>query len=196
MGLSHSSEQVMGSTAYGESLVQTETISLKKSNYDCFEDNSLVFKDCINEFIAEEIGCYLPWAKSNPNFEECKTDNELILFRNLSMYMSTIQIEEKITKKGCFKPNCKRTTWIRNIGSNWNHDGFTDIFLNIPSTAIVIQRTEVLLANFSTFIADCGSYMGLFLGASVLSLTDILMSYIIRMFRNIWNKIQPHENQF
>ena len=49
---------------------RTDTIMLKKSRYDCFEDNSMNSKDCINELIAEEIGCKLPWEKTTKKFQE------------------------------------------------------------------------------------------------------------------------------
>ena len=44
----------------------------------------------------------------------------------------------------------------------------------IPATAKVIQRKEIRLADYGTFIADMGSYLGLYLGASILSLTDMV----------------------
>ena len=40
------------------------TISLKKFNYDCNEDNSMKMTDCINDFYAENLGCQLPWTTS------------------------------------------------------------------------------------------------------------------------------------
>ena len=43
---------------------ETVTISLKKFNYDCNEDNSMKMNDCINDFYAEQLGCQLPWTTS------------------------------------------------------------------------------------------------------------------------------------
>ena len=48
---------------YTEFAKNIETLSLKKKNYDCYEDNSMQMKDCIDEYIAEEMGCNLPWNK-------------------------------------------------------------------------------------------------------------------------------------
>ena len=92
--------------------------------------------------------------------------------------------------KGCFRPNCKQTTWTKNQFTNyWDNEGSAFVAFIIPSSAKVIQRKEIRLADFSTFIADCGSYLGLFLGASVLSLIDIVIAYIKRTFKAIYESI-------
>ena len=52
--------------------------------------------------------------------------------------------------------------------------------VRMPLDAKVLQRQEVLLADFSTFVVDCGSYLGLFLGASILSLTDSALAYVVK----------------
>ena len=55
----------------------------------------------------------------------------------------------------------------------------------------VLQRKEIRLADFSTFIADCGSYLGLFLGASILSLSDIGISLVKKVMKVLkWKKKQ------
>ena len=194
MDLTRSFQEYKYSHGYSEYLEQTETISLKKSNHDCFEDNSMNFRNCINNFISDQIGCKLPWAKEKLSKEDldetCETEEDLKAFRNLSIHMTTKEVHEKVAKKGCFKPNCKRTIWVKNqhdLEYPWFEQ--TLIFINIPSTAKVIQRTEILLANFSTFVADCGSYLGLFLGASVLSLSDMLISCFKRVLLDSLKRI-------
>ena len=56
----------------------------------------------------------------------------------------------------------------------------TRIAIGQQSDAYTIQRKEILIADFSTFVVDCGSYLGLFLGASILSLTDTVLAYILK----------------
>ena len=65
----------------------------------------------------------------------------------------------------------------------------TQIRIYIPSTAKVIQRKEIRLANMATFIADVGSYLGLFLGGSILSLIDIALTFVVNTMAR---KIQVH----
>ena len=62
----------------------------------------------------------------------------------------------------------------------------------------IVQKTEVKIADFGTFVADFGGYLGLFLGASILSITDILGSCAKRLVQRIFRKsvvVQGLQNQ-
>ena len=176
-----------------EFLIQTETLYLKKYRYDCFEDNSMNFTDCMEDFIGEQLNCRLPWAANTKvAYEECKSQNNLESFRNLSLDMDSEHIKAKIEKKGCFKPNCKKTTWVKNqFSTKEGIAGTTSesltYYINIPSTMKVLQKREVKIADFGTFVADFGGYLGLFLGASVLSLTDAVIVNLSRVIK--WIKV-------
>ena len=159
-----------------------KTVSLKKKEYDCYEDNSMKLSECLDEFIAEKLECNLPWAKQHSTkvFDVCSGSDKLNLFRNISFYITTDKYKAAIQKKGCFKPNCVKRRWQRNyyeMFPSWvkNH---TVIIQGLSDSATTILRKEIRLADFSTFMADCGSYLGLFLGASILSLSDIAISAV------------------
>ena len=173
-----------------EYLVQTDTTRLNTPRHECIGDNSMKMKDCIDEFIDEELHCDLPWAKK-VNMKTCQSEEDLLAFRNLSYHMTSPYLTEKLTKKGCFKPNCKNTVWVKNQYAKLYIEDYdsTQIRIFIPSTAKVIQRKEIRLANVATFMADVGSYLGLFLGGSILSLIDIALTYVINV---ISQKRQVH----
>ena len=179
---------------YKEFLMETETTSLKTSRYDCIEDNSMLMKECIDDFINEELNCSLPWTtRTNlqSGFKYCQTAEELVAFRNLSLSITSPDLRQKLINKGCFRPNCKQRTWMKNnqfIQSWQNKDNSTMVKLSIPSTSKVIQRKEIRLADFGTFIADVGSYLGLYLGASILSLTDMVHVCCKQLPRSVSDK--------
>ena len=164
--------------AYNEYLIETETHWLKKSHFECYEDNSMMVTDCIDDFIADQLGCSLPWAKNEPKLETCSGTQKLIQFRNVSTQITSKEMQLKLKAKGCLTPNCKKRSWTKSTNiESWNTINVgAEMNIYIPFTAKVTRHQEILLADFSTFLADCGSYMGLFLGASILSLTDILLS--------------------
>ena len=182
MDISTSYQALQKNRMMEEYLTQTQTIYLKKNRHDCLEDNSMYFKDCMDEFISQQLKCNLPWA-SNRIFkedEECMTEEALKLFRNLSMNMESEDVRAKIQKKGCFLENCKETTWIKNPYEYGRGDKKMVFLMHLPSNTKVLERKEVHIATFNTFVADFGGYLGLFLGASILSLTDSVLSYIKR----------------
>ena len=90
--------------------------------------------------------------------------------------LNSNETKTKIAKKGCFKPNCSKIQWSESdIGTVVRpNKPWTKISLRLSSNTYTIRRSEILLANIATFFADCGSYLGLLLGASILSITDIL----------------------
>ena len=136
-------------------------------------------KDCIDEFIAEELQCNLPWAKTD-QLKTCQSEEDLLAFRNLSFHITSPYFKAKLVDKGCFIPNCKKTVWVKNQYAKSYIEDYdsTQIRIFIPSTTTVIQRKEIQFANMATFMADFGSYLGLFLGGSILSLTEIALTYV------------------
>ena len=78
----------------------------------------------------------------------------------------------------CLKPNCRIVKWQKSYKSEWTRAKGIYIQIVLPSNSFTIQRKELMLADFSTFTADFGSYLDLFLGTSFLSFTDVLVVYL------------------
>ena len=180
------------SNGYTEVPTSIETVSIKKSTYDCYEDNSMKMNDCINEYIAEQMNCYLPWAKqhSEMNLELCSGPEKLELFRNISFHITSSKYKSGIREKGCLKPNCVKKKWTKVYHEVWPAWGNNTVIIQaVPDTATTLRRKEIRLADFSTFMADCGSYLGLFLGASILSLSDIGITLVKKVHKIMkWKK--------
>ena len=152
------------------------------------------FKDCVDEFFVEEMQCRLPWTHHHDKIglRNCQTENDLEVYRNLTIDITSTHLRQKLVKKGCFRPNCRQTTWAKNqYATRFKTDEDNiELWIFLPSTAKVTQRKELLLADFSTFLADCGSYLGLFLGASVLSMTDTAFLSIKRAFKTMYDVLK------
>ena len=182
---------------YTQVLVTVETTKLNLRSYDCDEDNAINITDCINDFINEELKCQLPWLKetSSIDLELCTGSEKLKEYRKIYTHLTSTSTIERIRKKGCLRPNCKTKSWEKSYSDVYDFDinNGTIIWFGLPYNTYTIHRKEILLADFSTFMADCGSYLGLFLGASVLSLTDLAIIYtkkLIHIARRILNKGQ------
>ena len=164
-----------------KSFITVKTESLKTSTFDCYEDNSMKMTECIDEYIAEQLNCSLPWAKPLLGYDICNPNEKLEKFRNIHGNITAKASILNLTRKGCFKPNCLQTTWQDSYVA-WGspEPNCSMVSFGLLSSAITIQREEILLADFSTFVVDCGSYLGLFLGASILSLTDSALAYVFK----------------
>ena len=192
--LGNSFELLEFDQSHSEYMQETQTLSLKKFKYDCSQDNSIHFTDCMNEFYAQQLHCYLPWAMKYGTLNPCQTAEELDRYRNLSntIFNMTKEIEEK----GCFKPNCMKTTWVNSANAyKLSKKGMSQLYITVPYTAKVVRREEILLADLSTFLVDLGSYLGFFLGASILSLTDMAVSQASR-FQSLIVKCTDRLNKY
>ena len=68
--------------------------------------------ECIQEFYAEQLQCSLPWTIIIGR--KCETAEELQKYRILSDSITSQTMTDQIRAKGCFKQNCKKTTWTKN----------------------------------------------------------------------------------
>ena len=165
-----------------------ETTSLKRASYDCYEDNSMQKAECINEFIEFELGCKLPWLETRLNFEYCSGSEVMSSYSNL--YIAILANNSKISH--CLKPNCVEITWIDSYIQEWEYKGWwnkkSTVEFHLPSNSYTVKRKELFLFTFSTFLADVGSYLGLFLGTSVLSLTDQIDSMFHKLKKKLLEK--------
>ena len=187
---------------YTEMPITIQTSSLKKKNYDCYEDNSMQLTSCINEFIAEQLNCNLPWTTTNQGeYENCNGADKMDQFRNLTRYIASPENKLDITRKGCFKPNCIKRKWKRIYSEtysasifSWASPNKTYVVFTLSDTAFTLMKEEIKLADFSTFMADCGSYLGLFLGASILSLSEIGVTLAKRLKKATRYRKKSHQD--
>ena len=175
--------------------IQTETISLNTRHHHCNQYNSLRFTQCIDDFMTEYLNCSVPWI-TNPTKPKCEGEAKLEEFRQYYRDISTKATKEKIKQRGCFQPNCEMTSWKNAYVDSFELEkkNGTRLWFGLPSNTYTIRREEILLKDFPTFVADCGSYLGLFLGASVLSITDIIVSSCKKLVE-IFQKRQNDQNE-
>ena len=81
---------------------QTITKKLKKSTWNCHEDNSNLQTNCISNFYSNKLGCTLPWVQEKHDFTQrkCKGEAKFQEFRNLSMSVHEGKMNEEIEKQG------------------------------------------------------------------------------------------------
>ena len=158
----------------------TETIALKKSTYDCNEDNSVKQTDCINEYLEQKLECLLPWLHTNSDSLVCSGSEKYThlwaLYQNLLQNKSVIE--------HCFKPNCHTLSWEDAYKSTWSNQWGPrkiNVRMKTNPSSHAIKRKEIVLFSWASFFADIGSYLGLFLGGSIMSLTDWAASTVKKL---------------
>ncbi len=142
------------------------SISLKTSNdhRPCDSDNRQRPFLCATDFVASKTGC------ANHSSENCSES----AFRDATNAVFTspgFKALHQLT--GCV-PNCKTASYTLQEFLHLDLDSKQMLELSF-SPAIdddLIMEKEIYLYQFGDFVADFGGYLGLLLGASLLSIYD------------------------
>lgn len=181
-----------------------ETRKLKKAKYNCAEDNSQRFTDCINDFYAFKLGCQLPWVrKTNSSSTYCKGQDKFSQFRNLSMSITKPELLHELRHNHhCFIPNCHQRSWtVANSKTLDTLDNENDTYIEfyLPSSSKVHLQNEIKLYTLANLFAEVGGYLGLLLGSSILSYIDTIYLWIkssLSNFRRNGRLIQVRSAKF
>ncbi len=94
---------------------------------------------------------------------------------------------EKLKEFGCLVPNCETVRWQTIKETTRTAPDSRMLYLNfeIPAGETVKVFKEEASYGFASFVADFGGYMGLFLGASLLSLFEEISSKIGGILRKV-----------
>ena len=178
---------------------QEVTKRLKKSKFNCLEDNSNKQTECINEYYASKLNCTLPWVPSySPNFpknrQQCQGKEKFTEFRNLSMYIGNPEVIGELEKRGCIIPNCEERTWHIESFQKENISNFNvseeNLILTISfsHSSKVLVRNEINLYTVSSFFADIGGYLGLLLGESLISYFLLIIQWLKKIVSSRKNR--------
>ena len=155
---------------------------------NCDKENRQKDFDCINTFVSHEMSCNVPWLPDkSPEKDLCTSAKQLEEFVQLKheITMDTQALEDF----GCSKNNCVINKWsakslikftpgvLENnptVGS-FVEPNLTSIFIGMMSNEVDV-KAEYELYDVASFFSDIGGFMGLLLGASMLSLIETLPS--------------------
>ena len=147
---------------------------LKKSNFMCHEDNSNQQADCLNNYYASKLNCTLPWAHTDDqeHTDLCDGKDKFEEFRNLTMSIGEFEATNELEKMGCIIPNCQQKSWnietTKKLKNIFNPNATHPWFIFSLKTKVLL-RNEIELYTVSSFFAEIGGYLGLFLGESMVS---------------------------
>ena len=153
---------------------RTEVSYLDESRTPCqSKPRDEEMNHCIQHFIEKEIGCQLPWYLENTTLPKCTQAKQYRDF--LSYYDKIASLNGfSIARKTECLPSCKINEFSMEVknrivmpdgGSTYNG------YFYYPSGRYK-QKVYYYTYDFTSYIADIGGLVGLFLGFSMLSIYD------------------------
>ena len=81
---------------------------------------------------------------------------------------------------GCSQENCDKYSWPVQQDFDGTVDAmagnYSEVMFAIPKDTVVQVTREVMAYTFANFVADFGGYLGLLLGASLMSIYDDVLA--------------------
>ena len=152
-------------------LHMSQIININSNESPC-EEESIERKgylEQLNEMYLKSMNCTLPWLKGKSKI--CENQEDFEDFRLVTSQLTWFSID----------PKCDRDVWKfttlftrHSKGSKEDING-TMVAITMPSNEFQISQ-QVRLYTMTNFIADFGGYLGLLLGASVMSFFDIVLT--------------------
>ncbi len=131
-----------------------------------------------------QLECRLPWMPATEDIRTCDIPEDLDNFIDIINLIKTGKAENDLKSFGCLKPNCVTNEWYLMSRDSYNefaNNQSSTLTLEVtPSNCLKVTR-QILLYGFSNFVADFGGYLGLLLGASLLSIYDNIFDFSISM---------------
>ena len=162
---------------------------------------------CVNEFLMEKMKCSFPWIKSyKGKLSKCWADRKVFelvnLISNITNFTSA-ELYYEMVDYGCLQ-NCESTSWIetKSISSNNRENAnFSKFLAFFPATVKVSNllplkliayvfkniyfkvktMEETFIYGYGDLVADFGGYLGLLLGASLITLYDSIVNTFTRI---------------
>ena len=159
-------------------LVKVEQLSSldPRNPEDCKEYTDDEFERCVDDELQDLwkpfIGCNPPWLSPQ---DQCNgmlntSDvNNLIYNKTSETIDNILSMRNYAAKERCTKP-CLVTRL--NFFKNGERFSLGPGRLNLVFDDIVVKKTKMLTYNFSNFLVDIGSSLGLWFGLSVFGITD------------------------
>ena len=128
---------------------------------------------CIQHFLENKVGCQLPWHNDASNLSKCTVPDQLKKF--VKAYDDIVSLSGfSIAKEtGCL-PSCTINEYTVNVIKRFSYQDdkprFSAYFF-YPG-ARYTEKVYFYTYDFTSYIADAGGLVGLFLGYSILSVYD------------------------
>ncbi|TRY76680.1 hypothetical protein TCAL_16979 [Tigriopus californicus] len=146
-----------------------------------------LFHDCLDDYLERATGCALPWRTgSNTGLATCQSS---IQFQKYWVEVQElIEVGESVlySKTGCYT-KCQRhyykaTKHEASKVDDEHEEGEYHVHMSLSyKEPEIVVETENLAYDLNDLIGDIGGYLGLLLGASVLTIWDICSKFLSLM---------------
>ena len=153
---------------------------IKDSNNDCEDDDDYSLTDCLLNFARTSTNCTMDFVHFKGS---CSKDSFNDYFK-LLVGLKHDQQSEIMRKTGC-KRKCNVVKYyltVENKKIMWRPDWASEVYVQ-PESSTIKKIHEIYSFDENSLVSSIGGYLGLFLGWSVLSLTEAITLMAFKCFK-------------
>ena len=154
--------------------------TLNTPERSCTDVPGYSFTRCLRDFVEKSSGCKICWRMTNTKEDDCRDNQNMSDYYYKLLHIQRSSIKNIIQQSGCL-PKCQVTKYLYQEVSKervaWARNWSSAIYLRAqsPSVAEIVEYYEFTTENF---VADIGSYLGLFLGWSMFSVLSDFINWL------------------
>ena len=160
-----------------------EVHSLNTKKNPCKKMKNYSFTKCLQEYVRKETNCKIEFfSKEKDNTPHCKK-KEFNLYFHMLTNLKHDSLSEVQKRSGCY-PKCKVVHYFYDVEKSimtWKTNYSSQVFLE-PKSNVVKIASEYYEFDTNDLISSVGGNLGLFLGWSLLSISEALSVVLTKFY--------------
>ena len=165
----------------------TEILAIDKPNERCNSSaHRISIAKCVSQFLEKELGCSTRLLDGNQTMRTCAPEllknykSSGLILNHMPLLSEANMLEYFGCMPGCNKNNVELTMvreTDRTKGKTGEYNTTLKLMFNYVDGGYDINE-EFYIYDFGSFMGDCGGFMGLLLGCSLLSLYHMVADWV------------------
>ncbi|TRY70856.1 hypothetical protein TCAL_11887 [Tigriopus californicus] len=161
-------------------LTENENLNVQKS--PCESDPNYDLGLCLESYLSKNASCKLPWSPRRSLIPErdCATADDFSRLMFIQDQYRDWTSHKTYERTKCLKP-CKYQSFKAEVSYQtlppFNLPSQVGVFISYKQSAI-IKKKQYLIYNVNSLIAEIGGSMGVFIGASFITIYDLALDGI------------------
>ena len=157
---------------------------MNRHDAPCEEDSGYNFRECVKKSVLKEVGCLAPWDHVTETKNTCVGLDQITEYLDFFLQLSNSQQKQLLYRTGCKIPCTYMEYAAITVGDKsmmyLGTENLMQISMSYASTHITVKE-EVYTYPFTSFLAEFGGALGLFLGFSFLVVWDCIRLLLAKL---------------
>ena len=173
--------------------LKLEDLTNPYTNENCLPDEEEIemYKDCVDNELTNDLlpdlGCIPPWLSANNQcdgiYEESSKLGQSfyeggLVYENYSL--PSIYHDQNKAQQKCKKPCLKTTIQVERKQKGEPRDN-NHYFVDLRFITEIVLKRKIVAYDMFNFVVDVGSSLGLWLGLSILNITDCIINFVYNL---------------